>query len=760
MQRPLMHSDSHTSANRLTFNAYSIQQAPGTIKTHMPSTPPNSHLEGFLERITYYDEDSHFAIARLRIGNADQLVTILGTLPNPNLGEVLKISGSWQNHARYGEQFKFDSFEVVLPSDVEGIRKYLESGAVKGIGSKTATRLVNHFREHTLHIIEHEPQKLMEVKGIGSALTAQISISWKRHHAMRDLIRYLQDNGIKTSYCAKLFKLYGSDAVSIIQEDPYRLVDDLPGIGFHIADAVLRNSHEPIDESKRTRACLLYLLQQISDDGHVFIHKDQLAERCRKQFEIAPDAVDEALFEFIERKDIVVEKDAESEASDAIYPRAYYEAEAGIANKLAALLSVPITVPDLDADRITGTILNELSIRLSREQIDILQEIFRHRVAIITGGPGTGKTTLVRSIATLFEMISKQTRLAAPTGRAARRLSEVTGRKAETIHKMLGCSPSTGRFEKNRDNPLKAEVVIVDEASMVDTLLMYHAVQAIPMQARLILVGDVFQLPSVGPGSVLFDLIRSERLPTFELTRIFRQEKESRIVHNAHRIRNGEPPVVDSESPDHSDFYFIEQPNPDRIVKTIVKLCTKQIPERYGLDPKRDIQVITPMHRGRTGTINLNQVLQKELNLNPLSEKGFGGPFKIDDKVMHLRNNYEKDVFNGDIGTIQTITEDMFTLAVEYEGRTVSYDFSELDELALAYAISVHKSQGSEYPAVIIPLTTQHYPLLQRNLLYTAITRGKELVILIGTRKAVSVALKNDKTQKRLTGLAQKLALS
>ena len=732
----------------------------------MHRTSPPTQLEGFLERITYYDEDTHFAIAKLKIGNSDHLVTILGTLPNPNLGEVLKISGSWQNHSRYGEQFKFESFEVVLPSDVEGIRKYLESGAIKGIGSKTAARLVNHFREHTLHIIEYDPQKLMEVKGIGSSMASQISISWKRHHSMRDLIRFLQEIGIKTSYCAKLFKVYGSEAVTTIQEDPYRLVDDLPDIGFHIADAVLRHSDDPVDESKRTRACLQYLLQQISDDGHVFIHKDRLIDRCRKQFEIEPDAVDDALFELVERKDVVIDEDTESNAIDssefsgAIYPRVYYEAETGIANKLIAWLSIPITVPDLDAEKITHAILNKLSIQLSREQIDILQEILRHRVAIITGGPGTGKTTLVRSIATLFEMLSKPTRLAAPTGRAARRLSEVTGKKAETIHKILGYFPATGRFEKHRDNPLNTDVVIVDEASMVDTLLMYHLVLAIPMKARLILIGDVFQLPSVGPGSVLFDLIRSDRLPTFELTRIFRQEKESMIVSNAHRIRNGEPPVVATDTPDHSDFYFIEQPNPDRIVKTIVELCTRKIPEKYGFDPKRDIQVITPMHRGRTGTINLNQVLQKELNLNPVVEKGFDGSFKIGDKVMHLRNNYEKEVFNGDIGTIQSITEDLYTLTVDYEGRAVSYDFSELDELALAYAISVHKSQGSEYPAVIIPLTTQHYPMLQRNLLYTAITRAKGLVVLIGTQKAVNVALKNEKPQNRLTGLAQRLASS
>jgi exodeoxyribonuclease V alpha subunit len=323
---------------------------------------------------------------------------------------------------------------------------------------------------------------------------------------------------------------------------------------------------------------------------------------------------------------------------------------------------------------------------------------------------------------------------------------------------MLGYSPATGTFENHRDNPLRADAVIVDEASMVDSLLMCHLVQAISMQARLILVGDVFQLPSVGPGSVLSDLIRSERLPTFELTRIFRQDRESQIVRNAHRIRQGELPVADSQTQEHTDFYFIEQPNPVRIVKTIVKLCAEQIPKRYGLDSKRDIQVITPMHRGRTGTIHLNEVLQKELNLNEQTENRAHGSFIIEDKVMHLKNNYEKDVFNGDIGTIQSIAEDMYTLDVEYEGRTVSYDFSELDELALAYAISVHKSQGSEYPAVIIPLTTQHYPLLQRNLLYTAITRGKELVILIGTRKSVSIALKNDKPQKRLTGLTHRLA--
>ena len=726
--------------------------------------PSLTCLEGFLERITYYDEDTHFTIAKLRIGSTNQRVTILGTLPDPNPGELLKISGSWQSHARYGEQFRFESFEVVLPSDVEGIRKYLASGVIKGIGSKTAVRMVNHFGEHTLDIIEHEPKKLTEVKGIGSSMAARISMAWKSHHAVRDLLRFLQEIGIRTTYGPTLFKLYGWDAVTTIRENPYRLVDDMPGIGFHIADAVLRHSDEPVDESKRTRACLQHLLQQIADEGHVFIHKDRLIERLGKQFEIDTDAADEALYELLEQKEIVIEDQTvfdESDSSDssgAVYPRTYYEAEAGIANKLAAWLSVPVTIPDLNTEQITTAVLNTLSIQLSREQIDILEEILRHRVAIITGGPGTGKTTLIRSIAALFKMLLKSTRLAAPTGRAARRLSEVTGKKAETIHKILGYSPATGRFERHRGNPLNADVVIVDEASMVDTLLMYHLVMAVDMNARLILVGDVFQLPSVGPGSVLSDLIRSHRIPTFELTRIFRQERESRIIHNAHRIRKGEPPVAAADVSEPQDFIFIEQSNPDRIVKTTVELCTKQITEHYGFDPRKDVQVITPMHRGRTGTIHLNQVLQEALNPNTVFVKGFDGTLKIGDKVMHLRNNYEKDVFNGDIGAIQSIAGDLYTLTVDYDGRTVSYDFSELDELALAYAISVHKSQGSEYPAVIIPLTIQHYPLLQRNLLYTAITRGRKLVILIGTQKAVSVALKNDKPQRRNTGLAQKLA--
>jgi exodeoxyribonuclease V alpha subunit len=452
----------------------------------------------------------------------------------------------------------------------------------------------------------------------------------------------------------------------------------------------------------------------------------------------------------------------DSSENRIIYLREFHEAENGISNRFKALMSVPIAPHSIDAERISTEVQKKLAIALSEEQIDALEKILSHRVAIITGGPGTGKTTLIRSINAIFEVLGKKVLLAAPTGRAARRLSEVTRRDAKTIHRLLGVNFQDGMFNKNKDNPLDAEAVIIDEASMLDTLLMFHLIDAIPMTAVLILVGDVFQLPSIGPGNVLSDIIKSAQTPVFYLKKIFRQAHQSPIILNAHRIRNGELPVLRSlnDSGSLSEFYFLEQGDPNRVVDAIVELCTTIIPETFSFDPMHDIQVLTPMHKGLVGTTHLNQVLQKELNPNPVTVETTGSTFKVGDKVMHLKNNYQKDVFNGDIGTISVVDLKEQLFSVDYYGRMVNYDFTETDEVSLAYAISVHKSQGSEYPAVILPIMVQHYVLLQRNLLYTAITRGKNLVIIIGTKKALTIALKNDMPKKRLSGLALRLMQS
>ncbi len=686
-------------------------------------------------------------------------VTVVGYLAGVSLGETIKINGRWETHPKFGQQLKIDSFEVTLPAGIDGIRTYLGSGIVKGIGPSLAARMVKAFGAQTLEIIEGYPERLVEVDGIGKSKAALIQSAWSKHHALRGLMQFLQKMGIQTSYCAKIFKEYGPDAVTLIQEDPYVLADDFPGAGFLIADTIARKQGVENEDPERVRACILHLIMQNAEDGHTFAESENLFSRCENQFQISPMAIEIAIDELIEANVIIVEPMADDPWTSAVYMKELYLAESGLAERLQAMLSVPVDPVEIEAPSIAREVHQKLAINLSTEQLQVLEKVFSHHIAIITGGPGTGKTTLLRSISTVFQAQGRRLLLAAPTGRAARRLAEVTRRKASTIHRLLGYNFTDNGFMRNRDNPLDADAVIIDEASMVDTVLMHNLLAAVPLSARLVLVGDVFQLPSVGPGNVLADMIDSGCIPVFYLNRIFRQDRESAIIINAHRVREGElPDFPDStEIDDLSDFYFIEQGDPDRAAARIVELCCEKLPAKFGLDPVNDIQVLTPMHKGTVGTINLNSLLQKVLNRQPVDMKTTGISFKSGDKVMHLKNNYQKEVYNGDIGIVDRIDNQKAELAVNYYGKTVSYDFDELDEMTMAYAISIHKSQGSEYPAVIVPLMTQHYVLLQRNLLYTAMTRGKKLVILIGTRKALNIALKNDKSHRRLSRLAARL---
>jgi exodeoxyribonuclease V alpha subunit len=720
---------------------------------------PTTFLEGELERVTYFNAENHYTIAKLKTSKTNSIVTIVGTMPTVKAGQFLKIEGTWEIHPKYGQQFKISSYKETLPATIDGIRNYLKSGVVKGIGHSTADKMVNHFKTEVFDIIEKYPEKLLEIEGIGEAKAELICNAWKYNHAARGLMQLLQEAGVKTSYCAKMLKQYGTDAINVIRNDPYRLALDIPGIGFYLADRIALNLDHPRDDPARVRACVIHVMQQFTNEGHVFAYEHQLIEHCRRHYQMESDIIGNSLETLVAEKELVIENALDSIENRIIYLREFYEAEIGISNRLKALMSVPIAPHSIDAERISAEVQKKLAIALSKEQIDALEKILSHRVAIITGGPGTGKTTLIRSVNAIFEVLGKKVLLAAPTGRAARRLSQVTRRNAKTIHRMLGVNFQDGGFEKKQDNPLDADAVIIDEASMLDTLLMFHLINAVPMSAVLVLVGDVFQLPSIGPGNVLSDIIKSSKPPVFYLKKIFRQAHQSPIILNAHRVRNGELPVLnsmdDSEGP--SEFYFLEQGDPNKAVSNIIELCTKIMPGAFSFDPMHDVQVLTPMHKGLVGTAHLNQILQKVLNPNPVMVETTGTAFRVGDKVMHLKNNYQKDVFNGDIGAISDVNMKDHIFSVDYYGRTVNYDFTETDEVSLAYAISVHKSQGSEYPAVIVPIMTQHYVLLQRNLLYTAITRGKHLVVIIGTKKALTIALKNDMPKRRLSGLAYRL---
>jgi exodeoxyribonuclease V alpha subunit len=721
----------------------------------MPET-----LEGQLEQIVYFNDSSRYTVAKLEVKGLPDLVTVVGPLGVIAPGELLKVSGTWEIHPKYGQQFKASGFSVSFPAKAQGIEKYLGSGLIRGIGPEMAKRLVSQFGDKTLEVIEHRPKELLSVDGIGKKRLEMIRGAWEDQREVRDVMIFLQGHGVSTGYSAKIFKQYGQDAIRVVRENPYRLTADIFGIGFIIADGIAEKIGIPRDSLIRGEAGILHVLEKMCEEGHVYGVYNDILKRAEDLLEMSRSVLERAFVNLVESRRVVVEDIGDlagdgSAGVKAVYLKAFHAAERGLAIRLKALLSVPVHPVKADAVRIKELLKKRLAILLSEEQWSALETALSSKVSIVTGGPGTGKTTLVRAILAIFEGVGKQVVLAAPTGRAAKRLSEVTGREASTIHRLLSYNFRSGGFQKNEQNPLNTDVVIVDEASMVDVFLMYHLVKAVPATAILILVGDIYQLPPVGPGNVLRDMIDSRRVPAVYLTEIFRQARESLIIVNAHQINQGHFPTVPSSNRDTlQDFYFIEQDDPEKVLSTIHELCTVRIPRRFNLNPLSDIQVLTPMHKGIVGTANLNRVLQQALNPSSDMVERTGRTFKSGDKVMQIRNDYAKEVFNGDIGTISGIDAKMHKLTVEYEGRPVSYDFSELDELVLAYAVSVHKSQGSEYAAVILPVMTQHFVLLQRNLIYTGITRAKELVVLIGSKQALAIAIRNDKSQKRMTQLA------
>lgn len=719
-------------------------------------------LQGQIERITYFNEENGYTVAKVKIPNRNDLVTVVGSIIAPTPGEVIAMKGEWVTSPRYGAQFKVVHYTSLVPASVSGIEKYLGSGLIRGIGPVMAKRIVKHFGEETLAVIERNSKKLTEVEGIGDVRVQMIRNAWSAQKEIREVMIFLQSQGVSSGYATKIFKQYKEKSIEVVKANPYRLAADIYGIGFITADRIAERLGVAKNSEQRAEAGILYVLNQISEEGHVYYPREMLIKKCQEILGVEQEIIAQAFAPLAADGRIVIEDvrgsaGAEGVSAEAVYPARYYFAETGIANKLKSLISAPLSKRAIDAPKAVEWVQQQLSIKLADRQQEAVSSAIDHKVMVITGGPGTGKTTIINAILKIFSRAGAHILLAAPTGRAAKRMSEVTRHEAKTIHRMLKYSVREGGFEKNETNPLDGDLIIIDEVSMIDTLLMHHLLRAIPVRATLILVGDVNQLPSVGAGNILKDIIDSRAVPVVELHEIFRQAQESLIVVNAHKINHGVMPVLKTPGEKSGDFYFIQKENPEEVLKLMVELVTERIPKRFGLHPVDDIQVLTPMHRGVVGAENLNLVLQQTLNPREDGITRGGKNFRVNDKVMQVRNNYDKDVFNGDIGRIVRIDTEMQEVTIAFDGRTVVYDYPDLDEIIMAYAISVHKSQGSEYPAVVIPLLTQHYVLLQKNLIYTAVTRGKKLVVIIGTSKALAIGVKNNKTEQRYTNLRRRL---
>lgn len=722
-------------------------------------------LTGQLERITYTNAQTGYTIAKLKVQGQWDLVTIVGNIPSPSPGEMLELKGEWVHHPKYGDQFKIHAYHTTVPATVYGIRKYLGSGMIKGLGPKMADRIVKIFGEKTLDIIEHQIHRLEKVEGIGPKRIAQIQQAWKDQKKIREVMLFLQSHGVSTGYATKIYKTYHNRSIAIVQQNPYRLCMDIFGIGFVIADRIAAKLGFPKNSELRAEAGIIYVLSGLADHGHVYYPYDLLVDKCRDDLGIDAHTIQTGLERLHAGTRIVIEDlnqnlDTPQSPGKAVYLKKHHVCEIGIATRIQMMLQTPSAAPPIDVAKEMEQVQEHFSIRLAANQLSAIKSAIEKKLTIITGGPGTGKTTIIRAILKIMLRYKLRVMMAAPTGRAAKRMQETTGQEAKTIHRLLDFSMQKGGFQKNETTPLDCNALIIDEASMIDTHLMYYLLKAVPIQTTVILVGDVNQLPSVGPGHVLGDMIQSRQIPVVSLTEIFRQAKKSRIVTNAHRINQGKFPIVEvPEEPDaKTDFYFIEQEEPERVRQTIIELVAHRIPAHFGFKSIDDIQVLTPMHKGIVGAENLNSSLQQALNPGEEHVSRGSSRFRIHDKVMQIRNNYDKLVFNGDIGRIEKIHSENQTVLISFDQRNVLYDFSELNEIILAYAISVHKSQGSEYPAVVLPILTQHYILLQRNLIYTAVTRGRHLVVLVGTRKALHMGINNSKTRQRFTFLKQRLS--
>jgi exodeoxyribonuclease V alpha subunit len=719
-------------------------------------------LEGAIERITYANPENGYTVARLTPTGKDYLVTVVGSLGDLQPGESVRLQGDWTTHPQHGRQFDAKFCKVELPATVEGIRKYLGSGLVKGIGPGRAERIVALFGENTLDVIEKTPDRLLEVDGIGAKTAAKIMRAWEEQRAIKDVMLFLQSHGVSTGLAVKIYKRYKDTALDIVRQDPYRLARDIYGIGFLTADKIARKMGFAADDPRRLEAGVSHVLNEYSDQGHVFALRADLEARAAER--LSADEVQVSTAQIAESIDRLVEDtELKLEAGDegeAVYLPPFYQAEVGVARRLRRAL-------DAKRDRLDQfhtvnwdkalAYLNEEGLNLALKQAEAVRLALTSKVAVLTGGPGTGKTYTLRSILKLLTARKRSVLLAAPTGRAAKRMTEATGYPARTLHRLLEFKPGQN-FLRDEQNPLDADMVIIDETSMIDLLLMNALLKAIDVGSHLLLVGDVDQLPSVGAGNVLRDLIASEAVPVVQLDTIFRQAQDSGIVVNAHRINQGQMPQFAQAPP--GDFFWIETADPAAAAERVLQVVSERIPKRWGLDPMDDIQVLTPTHRGEAGVGALNQRLQAVLN--PPGERKVERPvggrvFREGDKVLQIRNNYDKKVFNGDVGRIESLDLEEQLARVRFDQELIDYEFHELDELVHAFSMSVHKAQGSEYAAVVMPLVTQHYMLLQRNLLYTGITRAKKLVVLVGQRRALAMAVKNAELARRNSRLAQRL---
>ncbi len=740
-------------------------------------------LSGSIERVTFYNPENGYSVLRLRPDDRhapglsrEGLATITGNLPELSLGETVRLQGKWVHHPKHGLQFEVEICEQILPATVAGIRRYLGSGMIRGIGPRLADRIVDHFGAQTLDIIEGQPDLLQQVPNIGKVRARRISEAWEEQKQVKEIMLFLHSYAISTNLAIKIYKQYGNDALKVVKSDPYRLASDIFGVGFKTADRIAQALGLPTEHPSRIEAGVLFALNQATDDGHVYLPRQELVERATQMLGVSPELILPAL-ERLAQADRVQQEllpfDAPAKATrltdeptaaaethatygmPVVYLEPLYFSETGVAERLRNLaLALPSHLSDLPPAFI------RLDPTLSPEQQIAIRVALSHPVSVLTGGPGTGKTTALKALITVLESGRKGYALASPTGRAAKRLSQATGRPASTIHRLLGFTPGEG-FKYNPGNPLQIDMLVVDEASMLDLYLANSLVKALQPGTHLLLVGDVDQLPSVGAGDVLRDVIDSDLAPITRLNVIFRQAAHSHIITNAHRINQGQMPIFPAASEESGgDFFLFPAETPEEAANWVEEVTCQRIPQKFGFHPSDQIQVLAPMYRGPAGVNALNERLQARLNppaaLKP-EKKLYGQVFRTGDKLMQTQNNYEKEVYNGDIGYLFAIDPVEQTLTIDFDSRAVKYDWSEADQIVLAYAVSVHKAQGSEFPAVVIPLVSQHYMMLQRNLLYTAVTRARQLCVLVGNRRAIGIALHNNKVTQRYTALSWRL---